>query len=192
MILFCCCPTSTLKQGDGRRGGSEIAVGFFIFKICWSAAESSVDAEMLKLLVLIPVLLLLLGHRRLGFLVEAATAAASSSAKNQDQSSILLVVSYDSFRNKYLEYGLTPSLKKVQQEGVSVPYMRNVFTTKTFPNHFSIATGLYPDKHGVVNSVIFDHKVGELKYGQEYYGMDKRVTPIWVRATMSVLGHINN
>lgn len=98
----------------------------------------------------------------------------------QDKSQVLLVVSYDSFNKKYLDLDVSPNLKKVQAEGVSVPYLRNAFTTKTFPNHFSIATGLYPDKHGVTNNVVYDKKLGELKYGHDYYHFDDTVTPIWV------------
>lgn len=108
-------------------------------------------------------------------------AQAATIASARDKSQILLVVSYDSFNKKYLELDVSPNLKQVQVEGISVPYLRNVFTTKTFPNHFSIATGLYPDRHGVVNNVIFDKRVGgELKYGKDYYHMVETVTPIWV------------
>lgn len=90
------------------------------------------------------------------------------------------MVSYDSFNQKYLESGACPNLRKVQEEGSSIPALRNVFPTKTFPNHFSIATGLYPDKHGVLNNVVFDKKLGVEKYGHDYYHMDADVTPIWV------------
>lgn len=52
----------------------------------------------------------------------------------------LLVVSYDAFRPEYLHRNVTPNLNKFRQEGVSAPFMFNVFPTKTFVNHFSIAT----------------------------------------------------
>lgn len=106
---------------------------------------------------------------------------AATITKPLDKSQILLVVSYDSFNKKYFDLGVTPNLKRVADEGISVPYLRNVFTTKTLPNHFSIATGLYPDKHGITNTVIFDKKLGRsIKYGQDFYHFDERVTPIWV------------
>lgn len=114
--------------------------------------------------------------------LQSFQAQAATLASSRDKSQILLVVSYDSFNKRYLDLNVTTTLAKVQQEGISVPYLRNVFTTKTFPNHFSIATGLYPDKHGVLNNVIYDRKSGEVvKYGNAYYHMDERVTPIWVR-----------
>lgn len=116
--------------------------------------------------------------------LQSFQAQAATLASSRDTSQILLVVSYDSFNKRYLDLNVTTTLTKVQQEGISVPYLRNVFTTKTFPNHFSIATGLYPDKHGVLNNVIYDRKLGEVvKYGNAYYHMDEGVTPIWVRTS---------
>lgn len=52
----------------------------------------------------------------------------------------LLVVSYDAFRPEYLNRNVTPSLNKLRTEGSSAKYMVPVFPTKTFVNHFSIAT----------------------------------------------------
>lgn len=126
------------------------------------------------------VLLLLVIHA--GEQVLGATLANRGRAAAADGAPILLIVSYDSFNNKYFDFDVTPNLRKVQEEGVSVPYLRNVFTTKTFPNHFSIATGLYPGRHGVTNNVVFDHRLQkELKYGPEYYHQDEAIAPIWVR-----------
>lgn len=52
----------------------------------------------------------------------------------------LLVVSYDGFRPDYLNRKVTPNLNKFRTEGTSAQYMNPVFPTKTFVNHFSIAT----------------------------------------------------
>lgn len=52
----------------------------------------------------------------------------------------LLVISYDAFRPEYLHRKVTPNLNKLAKEGTSAPYMLNVFPTKTFVNHFTIAT----------------------------------------------------
>lgn len=52
----------------------------------------------------------------------------------------LLVVSFDAFRPDYLQRNVTPNLNKFREEGVSADYMMNVFPTKTFVNHFTIAT----------------------------------------------------
>ena len=125
-----------------------------------------------------------------GFLLSSWMTRPVDASPIGPTSPVLLVVSYDSFNRRYLEQlDLTPNLNKVREEGVSVPHLENVFTTKTFPNHFSIATGLYPARHGVVNSNIFDRKTsGNLSYGDEYYHMDKDVTPIWVSASTEIRG----
>lgn len=52
----------------------------------------------------------------------------------------LLVVSYDAFRPEYLNRSVTPNLNKFAEKGVSASFMKNIFPTKTFPNHFTIAT----------------------------------------------------
>lgn len=52
----------------------------------------------------------------------------------------LLVVSFDGFRPDYLNRNVTPNLNKFRKDGVSAEFMRPVFPTKTFVNHFTIAT----------------------------------------------------
>lgn len=52
----------------------------------------------------------------------------------------LLVVSFDAFRPDYLYRNVTPNLNRFRQDGTSAEYMLNVFPTKTFVNHFTIAT----------------------------------------------------
>lgn len=59
-------------------------------------------------------------------------------AKNNEPA--LLVVSFDAFRPDYLNRNVTPNLNRIREEGVSSDFMMNVFPTKTFVNHFTIAT----------------------------------------------------
>ena len=53
---------------------------------------------------------------------------------------VLIVLSMDGFRADYLLRNMTPNLKKLSDCGVHSPYMRAMFPTKTFPNHYTIAT----------------------------------------------------
>lgn len=55
----------------------------------------------------------------------------------------LLVVSFDAFRPDYLNRNVTPNLNQFRQNGASAQYMLNVFPTKTYVNHFTIATVSY-------------------------------------------------
>ncbi|XP_055677185.1 ectonucleotide pyrophosphatase/phosphodiesterase family member 5-like isoform X1 [Lutzomyia longipalpis] len=92
----------------------------------------------------------------------------------------LLVISYDAFRNDYLRRNVTPHLNSFRNEGISVPFMRNVFPTKTFPNHHTIATGVYPEVHGVTANSVFDRVSGKkLEYGYPLFHYTEDVIPIW-------------
>ena len=52
----------------------------------------------------------------------------------------VLLVSLDGFRAEYLTRKLTPTLQKLTTCGVHTPYMRSVYPTLTFPNHYTIVT----------------------------------------------------
>ncbi|KAL7638831.1 UNVERIFIED_CONTAM: hypothetical protein RMT77_010365 [Armadillidium vulgare] len=68
----------------------------------------------------------------------------------------LVLVSLDGFRAEYLSRGLTPNLQKLIDGGASTPYMRSSYPTITFPNHYSIVTGLYPETHGIIDNHFYD------------------------------------
>lgn len=57
-----------------------------------------------------------------------------------DSEPALLVVSFDGFRPNYLYRDVTPTLNEIRLKGTSARFMLPVFPTKTFVNHFSIAT----------------------------------------------------
>lgn len=64
--------------------------------------------------------------------------------------SYLIILSVDGFRWDYPDICNTPTLDSLRDVGVKAESMRASFPTKTFPNHYTIATGLYPDHHGIV------------------------------------------
>uniref|UniRef100_A0A3Q2PGR3 Ectonucleotide pyrophosphatase/phosphodiesterase 2 n=1 Tax=Fundulus heteroclitus TaxID=8078 RepID=A0A3Q2PGR3_FUNHE len=70
----------------------------------------------------------------------------------------LIMLSVDGFRASYLKKGpfVIPNLHKLRSCGVSPPYMRPVYPTKTFPNLYTLATGLYPESHGIVGNTMYD------------------------------------
>jgi len=67
----------------------------------------------------------------------------------------VVLVSFDGFRWDYPDMYNTPHFDKMAQEGVKAESLIPSFPTKTFPNHYSIATGLYPDHHGLINNTFF-------------------------------------
>ena len=55
----------------------------------------------------------------------------------------VLLVSMDGFRADYLEITDTPNFDKLANNGIRSEGLKPVFISKTFPNHYSIATGMY-------------------------------------------------
>lgn len=113
----------------------------------------------------------------LSTLSQVGTTRAEVSERRVNDT-LLLVISYDGFSPHYLEGNITPNLQAFRQKGTFAPFLRNVFPTKTFPNHQSIATGLFPAEHGVVGSDIYDTDLGELEYGSDLYEFGDSL-PIW-------------
>jgi predicted AlkP superfamily pyrophosphatase or phosphodiesterase len=100
----------------------------------------------------------------------------------------LILISLDGFRWDYTE--LYPSesstLRALKKDGASARALIPVFPSNTFPNHYSIVTGLYPAKHGVVNNDFFDPAIGTIfRYNQPNAARDPRWwggEPIWATA----------
>lgn len=85
----------------------------------------------------------------------AAVTPASASAVQEVRQPITILISIDGFRPDYLDRGVTPVLSRLAAEGASGP-MRPSFPSKTFPNHWTIVTGLRPDRHGITANKIED------------------------------------
>jgi predicted AlkP superfamily pyrophosphatase or phosphodiesterase len=68
---------------------------------------------------------------------------------------LTVLISIDAFRADYLGRGVTPVLSKLAAEGVRAQ-MRPSFPSKTFPNHYTLVTGLRPDQTGIVANNIWD------------------------------------
>ena len=64
----------------------------------------------------------------------------------------VLIISFDGFRWDYPDRGITPNINQMISEGVRALSFQPAFPSKTFPNHYSIVTGLYPQNHGLVNN----------------------------------------
>ncbi|KAI1304656.1 Ectonucleotide pyrophosphatase/phosphodiesterase family member 5 [Halotydeus destructor] len=98
----------------------------------------------------------------------------------------LLILSFDGFRYDYYDKfksDLT-SLTSIADRGVHAPEgVKSIFHTETFPVHWTIATGLYEESHGIVGNEFFDPTTnGTFKKwttGKEWWGGE----PLWVTAT---------
>uniref|UniRef100_A0A8C6R4P5 Ectonucleotide pyrophosphatase/phosphodiesterase family member 3 n=1 Tax=Nannospalax galili TaxID=1026970 RepID=A0A8C6R4P5_NANGA len=70
----------------------------------------------------------------------------------------VILFSMDGFRAEYLQTwgSLVPNINKLKTCGIHSKYMRAVYPTKTFPNHYTIVTGLYPESHGIIDNNMYD------------------------------------
>lgn len=75
-----------------------------------------------------------------------------------------ILISFDGFRWDYPNRGITPTIDKLKSEGVSSLSLKPVFPSKTFPNHFSIITGMYPQNHGIIAN-FFENPINNETYG---------------------------
>lgn len=76
--------------------------------------------------------------------------AQSGKSGIPEEKKYVLIVSMDGFRYDYPQRFDTPNLDYIAETGVFSDSLVPVFPSSTFPNHYSMATGLYPDNHGIV------------------------------------------
>lgn len=89
-------------------------------------------------------------------LFPVACASATPTPRHATDDRYVVLVSFDGFRSDYLDRGLTPVLDSLAGAGVRADSMLPVQPAKTFPNHYTIATGLYPGEHGIVANTFYD------------------------------------
>jgi len=116
--------------------------------------------------------------RLVGFALLLVVAACSGPAPRRDAPlrDPVILISIDGFRADYLDRGLTPTLAALAADGVRADAMKPSFPTLTFPNHYTLVTGLYPDHHGIVNNRMVDPKTGNVFVYKE---ADTIADPAW-------------
>jgi len=100
-------------------------------------------------------------------------------------SASVLLISLDGVRPDYLGRGDTPNLDRLADAGVRAEWMQSVYPSLTFPNHYSMVTGLYPDHHGIVHNSMRDAELGRFTLSNRGAVSDGRWwggEPIWVTA----------
>lgn len=104
---------------------------------------------------------------------------------SQNAANYTVIVSLDGFRWDYPQIHGTPNLDRMARQGVSA-VMRPSYPASTFPNHYTLITGLVPDHHGIVNNTFWDrvnqrqYSMGDslTRYNPDYY----KGEPIWATA----------
>ncbi|KAM9496078.1 autotaxin isoform 2-T2 [Clarias gariepinus] len=99
----------------------------------------------------------------------------------------LFIISLDGFRASYIKKGesVIPNIHKLRTCGTRSPHMRPMYPSKTFPNLYTLATGMYPESHGIVCNSMYDpvfdanfNLRGREKLNPRWWGGQ----PIWVTA----------
>jgi predicted AlkP superfamily pyrophosphatase or phosphodiesterase len=73
----------------------------------------------------------------------------------------VILLSLDGFANKYLTKYKPENMLSLAKNGVIADGMTPVFPSKTFPNHLSLVTGMYPAKHGIIHNKFFNKKLNK-------------------------------
>jgi predicted AlkP superfamily pyrophosphatase or phosphodiesterase len=110
-------------------------------------------------------------------------AVAGGCARTPDP---VILVGLDAFGWDFRSKADTPNLDRIAAAGVAAEWMVPVFPTKTFPNHYSIVTGLYPEHHGIVANTMYDADLDAwFRLSDREAVMDGRWwggEPVWVTA----------
>lgn len=115
-----------------------------------------------------------------------ACNSISKETTGNEPENYLILISFDGFRWDYMEKTDTPNLDRLMADGVKADALIPSFPSKTFPNHYTIVTGLYPENRGIVANTMYDpvfdatFSLGnreEVQNGRWWGG-----EPIWVTA----------
>jgi predicted AlkP superfamily pyrophosphatase or phosphodiesterase len=116
----------------------------------------------------------------------APRATPNAQAPSPDDRPYVVLISFDGFRHDYLDRVRAPNFERIAKAGVRARALIPGFPSKTYPNHYSIVTGLYPGHHGIVNNHFYDparnaryslSDTAAVRDGSWYGG-----EPIWVTA----------
>ena len=123
-------------------------------------------------------------------LVMPAVAGQSGSSgvnrPDQRDKPYVILVSLDGFKPEYLDRWDLPNFKRAVARGTRARWMQPVFPSLTFPNHYSLVSGVHPQKHGIVGNRFWDPALK-----QQYIYTDNAIVtqghwyqrePIWVTA----------
>lgn len=98
----------------------------------------------------------------------------------------VILISADGFRSDYIKKYDAKNMESLAENGVAAKSLIPSFPSITFPNHWSIITGLYPAHHGLIDNYFYDYQ------RQKFYAMNKQEnaedgswyggTPLWTLA----------
>ena len=117
---------------------------------------------------------------------KAVSSTPTINSKASLEKPYVILISLDGFRWDYVEKYNPPHMSEFIKNGVQAESLIPSFPSKTFPNHYTIATGLYPDKHGIIGNSFYSYNKDltykirnrEMVEDGSFYGG----SPIWIQA----------
>lgn len=92
----------------------------------------------------------------------------------------VVLVSFDGLRWDDPQRAGSEAFERMRREGVSAVGLVPPFPASTFPAHATLATGVYPDRHGIVANRFFDRERGAYHKDNDPSWLQSE--PIWVTA----------
>lgn len=93
---------------------------------------------------------------------------------------IVVLLSWDGVRHDYPDRVALPALAQMAERGVRAGRLIPVLPSNTFPGHVSLATGTYPDTHGIIDNHFLDRQRGVYRYSADADWLEAE--PLWIAA----------
>ena len=116
---------------------------------------------------------------------KAIAAIAAPTGAGAEAPRSVLLVSVDGLGAEMLSPDVAPRITAMAASGVRAEWMNPSYPVLTFPNHYTLVTGLRPDRHGVVHNKMEDPTLGRFEnrlsadLGEQWWTDG---TPVWVSA----------
>lgn len=106
-----------------------------------------------------------------------------ATAQDAEQPPLLVMISIDGLRPDYITSAeghgsKVPNLRRFLKEGTFAAGVQGVVPTVTYPSHTTLATGVWPAKHGIFANTMFD-PLGQNHESWYWYAEDIRVPALW-------------
>ena len=128
----------------------------------------------------------------LACLLLAACASAPRTSPHAQEPPTVLLLSIDGLRADMIDRGHSPNLARLARQGVRATGMAPSYPSLTFPNHYTLVTGLRPDHHGIIHNSMSVDDLGDFRLSDRsavsnpaWWGGE----PIWVGVEKA--GHVS-
>jgi len=118
--------------------------------------------------------------RALAVAVAAAAFGVTAAPRVAAAEPTVILLSWDGVRHDQPERAATTALARMQRDGARAERLVPVFPSSTFPGHVSLATGTYPDRHGIVDNQFYDRSRGEFRMANDASWIEAE--PLWAAA----------